>query len=263
MLAPKPLAKPPAPLAQISALPDRVPIEVVEADLAVLRRLAPQGRAAAMTPDQLIERASSAMCGYWRAVLEPMWERVEALVSAEIARCSVALVADGFAAALAGMHHQLSYAAGVITVDTRAHDLRVDAQGCGVWFVPSVFKWPGLLVEHGSREPVISYAARGAGLLWDRSSSEQIDGLTQLIGQSRARILAVLDVPRGTTALASVLDLAPGTVSSHLSVLATAGLLTSRRQGRQVLYARTELAARLLGLSEQAGEPSQTMGTPA
>jgi DNA-binding transcriptional ArsR family regulator len=60
-----------------------------------------------------------------------------------------------------------------------------------------------------------------------------------------------------------LLDLSPGTVSSHLSVLSTAGLLTSRREGRRVLYSRTALAARLRGLSEQAGERSQTMGTPA
>jgi DNA-binding transcriptional ArsR family regulator len=209
-----------------------------------------------------MERVASALCGYWRAVLEPLWERIEGLISAEIARCSVALVTDGFAAALAGMHHQLSYSAGSIAVRTAAHDLRVDAAG-GLWFIPSVFKWPGILVEHSGPEPVISYAARGSGLLWDDGSTEQADGLTQLIGQSRARILAVLDVPRGTTALASLLDLSPGTVSSHLSVLSTAGLLTSRREGRRVLYSRTALAARLLGLSEQAGERSQTMGTPA
>jgi DNA-binding transcriptional ArsR family regulator len=215
-----------------------------------------------MTPDELVDRIASALCSYWRAVMEPLWERVEALISAEIARCSVALVTDGFAAALAGMHHQLSYSTGVIAVETAAHDLRVDAQG-GLWFIPSVFKWPGILVEHSGPEPVISYAARGSGLVWDCSSAEQADGLTQLIGQSRARILAVLDVPRGTTALASLLDLAPGTVSSHLSVLASAGLLTSRREGRRVLYSRTPLAARLLGLAEQAGDRTQTMGTPA
>jgi DNA-binding transcriptional ArsR family regulator len=161
------------------------------------------------------------------------------------------------------MHDQLSYSTGVITVETSAHELRVDAEGCGLWFIPSVFKWPGILVEHSGREPVISYAARGAGLVWDRSNSEQADGLTQLIGQSRARILAFLDVPRGTTALAGLLDLAPATVSSHLSVLSTAGLLTSHREGRRVLYARTELAARLLGLSQEAGDQNQPMDTPA
>jgi DNA-binding transcriptional ArsR family regulator len=53
-------------------------------------------------------------------------------------------------------------------------------------------------------------------------------------------------VPRTTTWLADTLDLAPATVSGHLSVMSASGLLHSRKSGRQVLYARTRVADVLL-----------------
>jgi DNA-binding transcriptional ArsR family regulator len=46
-------------------------------------------------------------------------------------------------------------------------------------------------------------------------------------------------VPRTTAYLASILGLAPSTVSEHLSVMAASGLLASHREGRRVLYSRT------------------------
>ena len=69
-------------------------------------------------------------------------------------------------------------------------------------------------------------------------------------------ILESLDVPRSTTSLARSFGLSISTVSEHLSVMASSGLLESRRDGQRVLYWRTvvgdllvggESAARLLG----------------
>lgn len=42
------------------------------------------------------------------------------------------------------------------------------------------------------------------------------------------------------------------TLSVHLQALRDAGLLASRRAGRQVLYSRTELGDRLLGEAGRA-----------
>jgi DNA-binding transcriptional ArsR family regulator len=63
----------------------------------------------------------------------------------------------------------------------------------------------------------------------------------ELLGRSRATILAELDQPATTTSLAQRLALSPATVSGHLKVMQRAGLLTSHRVGHHVRYKRTGL----------------------
>ena len=52
-------------------------------------------------------------------------------------------------------------------------------------------------------------------------------------------ILRELDRPAATLTLARRLGVSPGGVSAHLSVLHHAGLVTRRRDGRDVVYSRT------------------------
>jgi DNA-binding transcriptional ArsR family regulator len=59
-------------------------------------------------------------------------------------------------------------------------------------------------------------------------------------------ILESTGVPVTTSSLSAQLSLSPGTVSEHLSVLTAAGLLSSRRHGRRVLYSRTALGTTLV-----------------
>ncbi|MFI6675531.1 ArsR/SmtB family transcription factor [Kribbella sp. NPDC050470] len=70
-----------------------------------------------------------------------------------------------------------------------------------------------------------------------------------VLGRSRAELLNQLGSPRSTTELAARTGLTPGGVSQHLSALRAAGLVTSHRSGRLVLYARTALAEALLQVS--------------
>jgi predicted transcriptional regulator len=125
------------------------------------------------------------------------------------------------------------------------HDIAVEATGSGLWFVPSVFLWPWVSVEYETDQPVVSYAARGSGRVWERPRENRLS-LSSLIGRSRASILEHLVVPRSTTWLARSLHLAPATVSAHLAVMSASGLLDSRKSGREVLYVRTPVAEQLL-----------------
>jgi DNA-binding transcriptional ArsR family regulator len=88
--------------------------------------------------------------------------------------------------------------------------------------------------------PGVIYPARGIATLWEQAPAAP-GGLARLIGGSRATMLADLAAPRSTTELAIRLSLSPGTTSHHLAALREAGLVTSRREGRSVLYARTPL----------------------
>ncbi|HET9423171.1 MAG TPA: DUF5937 family protein [Nocardioides sp.] len=237
VLGPTPTSEAADPESRLAALAD-TEVSVAESDLRMIRRLRPETRAAGMSPDEYLATTAEAMVGYWREVLAPLWDRIDAIVTADIAHHRAALASQGLGAALPGMHEELSFAGETVRVALRT-DAIVQASGRGVWFVPSVFRWPWISVDIREHEPVVSYAARGAGRVWEDDDNQSDLGLVELLGRSRAEILRRLDVPRSTTGLARDLDLSPSTVSWHLSVMSTSGLLASRREGRRVLYSRT------------------------
>src|SRR5207248_2206618 len=117
----------------------------------------------------------------------------------------------------------------------------VDLDGRGLLLLPSAFAWPKVvLVTEKPWQPTVIYPARGVGMLWEPERPAPPDALAKLLGSSRASILAALDRPRSTTELARVLDISAGGVSQHLAVLRSAGLVSSRRAQRLVLYLRSE-----------------------
>lgn len=71
------------------------------------------------------------------------------------------------------------------------------------------------------------------------------EALVRLLGRNRAAVLAAPTEPATTGALAHRLGLAASSVSAHLTIPRDAGLLTSRRYGRQVRYERTPLGVAL------------------
>lgn len=70
--------------------------------------------------------------------------------------------------------------------------------------------------------------------------------LGELIGVSRARLLAALDEEASMTVLARRVGLGLPTTSEHLRVLRAAGLVAARRAGREVRHRRTALGAALI-----------------
>ena len=243
-LGPVPTGSIQRPLEQYAALCDTDP-DIVAEDLRILREVTPTGAVAGMGPAEFLERLSAALIGYHRAVLAPLWDRVVAITEADIAHRHASTFEHGIGVAIDDLHDRLTYAEAEIRVDMAEHEIAVEATGCGVWFVPSVFLWPWVSVMYEGTQPVVSYAARGSGTVWERPRENGLS-LASLIGRSRAAILEHLVVPRSTTWLAEALGLAPATVSAHLAVMSASGLLCSRKSGRQVLYRRTQVGDVLL-----------------
>ena len=241
--SPEPTVDPPTPVEQFEMLGD-TDIEVLRADLAAMRERAPD-IVEGMSPHQYADRVAIELAQYWREVLEPMWEELEAIAAEDIAYHSRRMSREGVARALDGVHEAISYDSGVLTVDFHQTDLRVQPSPAGVWLVPSAFRWPWIAARHDG-PVVLSYAARGAARVWESDPSASVDdALAALLGRSRAAILQILNVPRSTTRVAQDLRLSAGTVSEHLSVMTASGLLTTRREGRRVLYQQTPLGADL------------------
>ncbi|GAA3003017.1 helix-turn-helix protein [Streptomyces sp. KhCrAH-43] len=187
----------------------------------------------------LLERA-------WRALVEPHWPRLRALLEADVAYHSRRLAAVGFERLLGELSPRLSWSGSTLSINgTKTRHSRV-LGGQGLVLMPSVFVWPATV---GGFEdpwlPAVVYPARGIGGLWTEPGASTPEALARLLGRARADVLCALDEPAGTSALAHRLGLAPSSVSQHLSVLRATGLLTSRRYGHQVLYERTPLGIAL------------------
>jgi DNA-binding transcriptional ArsR family regulator len=232
-------------------LVEAVSPSLAEQDLAVLRSAYP-GRYAGWSAAELPERLASATRGFWDALLAPIWDRVVSIQDADVSHHVGLLAAGGLDAAFASVHPDVCLASDAVEVRGQSPRPAPTARERGLWLVPCVFRWPDVLVGPDMPEGAcIGYGARGAGLLWD-DAGEPSPSLAHLVGRSRAAVLGELDVPRTTTSLAGRLELSPPTVSAHLSVLARAGLLTSHRAGRRVLYRRTSLGNRLVESSAGA-----------
>ncbi|MBW9215440.1 helix-turn-helix domain-containing protein [Mumia sp. zg.B53] len=94
--------------------------------------------------------------------------------------------------------------------------------------------------------PMILYGARGSGALWQVEPRRSPAVLGDLLGATRAGLLAALEVPASSTELARRLGVTTPAVNQHLRAMRDAGLLTSARHGRSVLYLRSELGDALV-----------------
>ncbi|WP_043266162.1 DUF5937 family protein [Streptomyces sp. CT34] len=204
-----------------------------------------RGRAALADPERAIQELADATERAWHALLAPDWPRLRALLDAEIAYRSRQLADGGLRRLFADLHPRLSWSDGTLTVRTRTDLAQMqDLDGRGVLLLPSVFVWPDVVSGFDPPwQPTVIYPARGIGGLWQGPAADP--ALARLLGANRAAVLAALDAPATTSALAHRLGLAASSVSAHLSVLREAGLLTSRRHGHQVLYERTPLGLAL------------------
>jgi hypothetical protein len=192
-----------------------------------------------------------ALRGYWEAALAPHWPRIRAVLQGDILYRARQLADGGAELLFADMDPRISFSEGELRIEKRFSD-RVDLEERGLLFVPSVFSEGWVCVFTDPRwQPTILYSARGVGMLWQERDPAP-EALAALLGRRRAAVLAALDEPRSTTDLAGILQASPSAVSQHLAVLRDAGLVTSHRLGRLVLYLRTAAGEAVVGEPEAA-----------
>jgi len=204
----------------------------------------------------LLDSAASAVGRYWEAAIAPHWRRIREVLEADVLFRTRQLAEHGLVGLLSGLHPRLSFDGAAIHVATTCErTIYGDAQR-GLILMPSVFIWPLVAVTVGpATTTIVTYPARGAGQVWAEPAPE-LDaefGLGRLLGECRARLLADLSDHRATEDLARRHGLSASTISYHLTVLRDAGLLDRGRDGRRVLYRRTDLGDLLL--SNAVGGP--------
>ncbi|KAB1144560.1 helix-turn-helix transcriptional regulator [Streptomyces luteolifulvus] len=208
----------------------------------------PRGRALLADPARTVRELADLMETAWHMLVEPDWPRLRALLEADVAFHSRRLAEVGLGALLPELNPRLAWNGRTLTIEWRGEHIRT-LDGRGLVLMPSVFSWPDVISGFEPPwQPTVVYPARGIGALWSRPADHTSDALVRLLGRGRATVLTSLDEPATTTSLAHRLGLAPSTISTHLTILRNAGLLTARRYGHQVLYERTPLGIALGGV---------------
>ena len=197
-------------------------------------------------PAGSVERLADSLETFWSVAIEPDWPRIQSLLEADILYRSRRLTEGGLDLLFSDLHGEVEWGGDVLTIKCECAVPDLDLAGRGMLLVPSAFsphKTSAMTEEPW--QPTVIYPARGVALLWEEARTAP-EALSKVMGRSRAALLADLDAPRTTTDLAQRLEMTPGGVSQHLTALKDSGFVTARRNGRVVLYCRSELADQLV-----------------
>jgi DNA-binding transcriptional ArsR family regulator len=225
------------------------PAERVRADVA--RRFAGHSPSAVAQgyiehPARALDRLAGLLEEYWHRALEPDWPRVRALLEREVAERARQQAVKGTGSLLGDLHPAITWRSGTLRLRGRSPG-RIDLGGRGLTVIPNVFVWPmACSMIADPWPPAIVYPPRGVGTLWAPDNGDARAALEALLGRTRAAVLLGLRAPCSTTELARRMELTPGAVSLHLTVLHEAGLLVRERSGRSVLYRLSAIGEALL-----------------
>ena len=197
------------------------------------------------SPTRAVKRLVRELERYWTIAVEPHWQRIRALLEADIAHRAKQLTEGGPAALFEDLHPAIRWSGSTLDVDVPFKGHVADLRGRGLLLVPSAFSTPAVITEE-PWQPTLIYPARAVATLWDTGGESTPAALAGVIGRTRAALLTELEAPRSTTDVARLLNLTPGGASQHLTALRAAGLAAARREGRSVLYVRTPLADQLV-----------------
>jgi DNA-binding transcriptional ArsR family regulator len=181
---------------------------------------------------------------YWQVAVAPYWPRIQALLQADLAHRLQQLASGGVRQLFRTLHPLVSFHGDTLQI-TKYYTGHADLRQRGLLLVPCVFAWPDVIVRTADPEASVTYSPRGLGRLWDAASPHH-SPLAGVLGRTRAAILAQLDLPMSTTQLSRQLNLAAPTLNVHLKALHAAGIVSTQRDGRAVLYHRTKLGDQLL-----------------
>jgi len=204
-------------------------------------------------PRESLREIAAELAECHERLIAPHWERIRAVLDADIAYRTGVLASGGARHLFADMHPDLNWASGTVTLrdaDTDHSEFRVRKGPDGVVLMPCVFAWPHVSVSKAtSTQTVLLYPARGAANVWSPLRDRGFSGTPaeHLLGVSRARLLSALRSPATTTTLARQLGVTPSAVSQHLAFLHRGQLVQRQRRGRAVLYQTSELGLALLG----------------
>ncbi|WP_370618155.1 ArsR/SmtB family transcription factor [Mumia sp. Pv 4-285] len=214
--------------------------------------------------DEVRARMMRALRAYWDACFAPWWPRMRAVLQADIVYRGHVTASEGVAAMFGGLSDRITLENDVVRVRLNtARRSRLPTRGAGLTLVPSLFTRGASVPISEDEPPMIMYGVRGVGTLWQAEPRRSPAVLVNLLGAARAGLLTALSTPASSTELAGRLGVTTPAVNQHLRAMRDAGLLTSARQGRSVLYLRSELGDALVAGGSVRGGAAVLDGTKA
>jgi len=178
-------------------------------------------------------------------VLAPYWENWQEAIGAEVSSRAWQLATQGAERTLNSLHPQICWHSGVLEVGGTGH-AQIDLGGRGLTLVPSLV-WTRPAMAMSWDRPALTYPLRRPPRGVPDPGSTRATRLAALLGATRSRVLVcLLDRDRTTGGLAAAVGISPASASTHASVLRDAGLVASRREGKAMRHALTELGSRLV-----------------
>ncbi|HJP77444.1 MAG TPA: winged helix-turn-helix domain-containing protein [Pseudonocardiaceae bacterium] len=195
--------------------------------------------------DELLVTICDTLAAYWHLAIEPAWPRMRQLLEADMTYRARRLATGGARLLFGDIHPNVRWRDGVLSISNMIGNWHASAAGRGLLLMPSVFAHKPAPPVSAAEPPALSYPCRGVATLWSAPPAIVPDALVALLGQTRVRLLSLMDEPLPTVELARRLQVTPSAVSQHLRVMFATGLVNRARDGRLVLYRRSPLGDEL------------------
>ncbi|WP_432845929.1 ArsR/SmtB family transcription factor [Amycolatopsis sp. CA-161197] len=199
---------------------------------------------------KLLRELTSTLAAFHRETIAPHAELLAEAVQDDRRLRARALLDSGVDGLLTGLHPLLTRSGDALVLHGThvTGDLHLD--GRGVRLVPSFFCHgaPTVLADP-ALPPVIVYPMALDPRKYPFGHAPATDpsaALATLLGKTRAHLLTAAAGGRTTTELSRRVGVSPASASYHASILRSAGLLTSHREGTMVRHCLTDLGSGLL-----------------
>ncbi|MFE9046469.1 ArsR/SmtB family transcription factor [Streptomyces sp. NPDC012421] len=188
-----------------------------------------------------------------RAVVAPYWQHMRVDLAKARADYACTMAEGGVERLLETLCYPLVRWRPPVLEVRHPRDADIYLQGRGLIVAPTVFSSQQAEVLQNLLDqeqppvlalPTVGEKTDGSAHWFAKEAAER--SLDDLMGRTRAAVLAAAAEGCSTTELARLLGISPATASQHATVLRRAALITTRRDGKAVLHTTTHLGAALL-----------------
>lgn len=193
-----------------------------------------------------LRELTATMHAYYDVAIGPHRRTVDAAIEHDRAVRVREMALHGVEGLLASLRPHVEYSGGELRVPEHP-DQEISLGGRGLLLVPSYFcvNHPVTMFDE-KLTPVLVYPVERRHDLLPSADGDRRQGLSALIGPTRAAVLEAASDGRTTTDLARRVGISPGSASEQASVLREAGLIVSRRDGNRVIHQVTPLGLAML-----------------
>ncbi|GAB7185195.1 hypothetical protein ATKI12_5026 [Kitasatospora sp. Ki12] len=205
-----------------------------------------------------LREVSDGAWALFRTCLAPDWPEIRRALEADIAVRARTAARSGIGAMLDSLHPNAVWRdEGVLECTLGELEGCFDLGGRGLELRPNFFVQQSIGLLAGPDRQSLLLHPLGAPAAESPTRPSTADGLAAVLGPARARVLRVIAGGGCSTAeLAQRLGVTPPSASAHAAALRAAGLIGTRREGRQVRHTLTDVGQDLLLDNPQPPAPT-------